>query len=469
MSKQSAALESDTEDAAPVEVLQPIDTSRKQGETVFREIADSDAEDDAMDIDDEKPMMASTVTFAIQEPTEQSGETLGSNATFEFEEYRPSSFVEPAPVSSSARQASLELEMEIDNNIADKSLEQSGSNTNPLHEEANLPSAIRVGTTESLSMAYDGPRTNTAGNKASFERRNGTEPESSLSEADRPKHLREDTENSKLDDRLEPQTVEVEPSQKATKPEFHEPQIGLNKRSQQTLPADATIISDVPNNDPRRVESPDLRSAEASTFDSLTSAANPSSDALTEVRSGAHKASQNMNEVEAISASSFSERSLDAPTSDAKEQLEVRNLAKPQAKQTPEQKRMSSLQTRNITLTQTLTSLSQQRTALLYSLSTRLSPYTLADIPSVLKPYRSTKIYTPSTAAHTTPLPAPIAPDDDAKLMAEAREVIKDHIGRLHRYNEIRDVGQGLIGMIADQRGKRIVDCMDEFGVEVGD
>lgn len=53
--------------------------------------------------------------------------------------------------------------------------------------------------------------------------------------------------------------------------------------------------------------------------------------------------------------------------------------------------------------------------------------------------------------------------------MAEARQTIKDHIGRLHRYNEIRDVGQGLIGMIADQRGKRIVDCMDEFGVEVSD
>jgi hypothetical protein len=53
--------------------------------------------------------------------------------------------------------------------------------------------------------------------------------------------------------------------------------------------------------------------------------------------------------------------------------------------------------------------------------------------------------------------------------MAEARKFIKEHIGRLHRYNEIRDVGQGLIGIIADQRGARIVDCMDEFGVQVGD
>jgi len=53
--------------------------------------------------------------------------------------------------------------------------------------------------------------------------------------------------------------------------------------------------------------------------------------------------------------------------------------------------------------------------------------------------------------------------------MAEARQIIKDHIGRLHRYNEIRDVGQGLIGMIADQRGVRISECYDEFGVNVND
>jgi hypothetical protein len=53
--------------------------------------------------------------------------------------------------------------------------------------------------------------------------------------------------------------------------------------------------------------------------------------------------------------------------------------------------------------------------------------------------------------------------------MMEAKKVIKEHIRRLHTYNEIRDVGQGLIGMIADQRGVRIVECQEEFGVGVGD
>ena len=35
----------------------------------------------------------------------------------------------------------------------------------------------------------------------------------------------------------------------------------------------------------------------------------------------------------------------------------------------------------------------------------------------------------------------------------------------LHQYNEIRDVGQGLMGMIADKRGVRIREVMEEFGV----
>jgi hypothetical protein len=41
----------------------------------------------------------------------------------------------------------------------------------------------------------------------------------------------------------------------------------------------------------------------------------------------------------------------------------------------------------------------------------------------------------------------------------------------LHQYNEIRDIGQGLIGMIADNRGVRIAELYEsgEFGVGVKD
>ncbi|KFZ18549.1 hypothetical protein V502_04044 [Pseudogymnoascus sp. VKM F-4520 (FW-2644)] len=53
----------------------------------------------------------------------------------------------------------------------------------------------------------------------------------------------------------------------------------------------------------------------------------------------------------------------------------------------------------------------------------------------------------------------------------DAAATVKAHIKRLHAYNEIRDVGQGLIGLIAEQRGVRIGECYEsgEFGVGAKD
>ncbi|KAI8940923.1 hypothetical protein NX059_012539 [Plenodomus lindquistii] len=54
-------------------------------------------------------------------------------------------------------------------------------------------------------------------------------------------------------------------------------------------------------------------------------------------------------------------------------------------------------------------------------------------------------------------------------IMAAANKIVKEHIKLLHEYNELKDVGQGLMGLIADQRGVRIVDVQDEFGIEAKD
>ena len=53
----------------------------------------------------------------------------------------------------------------------------------------------------------------------------------------------------------------------------------------------------------------------------------------------------------------------------------------------------------------------------------------------------------------------------------DAARTVKTHIKLLHEYNEIRDVGQGMIGMIADNRGVRIAELYEsgEFGVGVRD
>ncbi|MCJ1239883.1 hypothetical protein MMC14_007881 [Varicellaria rhodocarpa] len=48
-------------------------------------------------------------------------------------------------------------------------------------------------------------------------------------------------------------------------------------------------------------------------------------------------------------------------------------------------------------------------------------------------------------------------------------QTVSAHIKLLHTYNEMRDVGMGLLGIIADNRGVRVRDVYEEFGVGVDD
>ncbi|EUC42877.1 hypothetical protein COCMIDRAFT_7602 [Bipolaris oryzae ATCC 44560] len=57
----------------------------------------------------------------------------------------------------------------------------------------------------------------------------------------------------------------------------------------------------------------------------------------------------------------------------------------------------------------------------------------------------------------------------DADIMTAANKVVKEHIKLLHEYNELKDAGQGLMGLIADQRGVRIVEVQEEFGIDAED
>ncbi|KAH4949554.1 hypothetical protein HBI26_133010 [Parastagonospora nodorum] len=57
----------------------------------------------------------------------------------------------------------------------------------------------------------------------------------------------------------------------------------------------------------------------------------------------------------------------------------------------------------------------------------------------------------------------------EVDIMAAANKIVKDHIKLLHEYNELKDVGQGLMGLIADQRGVRIIEVQEEFGIEAQD
>ncbi|SMQ53176.1 unnamed protein product [Zymoseptoria tritici ST99CH_3D7] len=77
---------------------------------------------------------------------------------------------------------------------------------------------------------------------------------------------------------------------------------------------------------------------------------------------------------------------------------------------------------------------------------------------------------------NSMPLPAGLQmPDEwsDEKKSEEAfksaNAIIKNHIDLLHRYNEIKDVGMGLAGLVAEKRGVRVKVLMEEVGLDEKD
>ncbi|KAK1140266.1 hypothetical protein N8T08_010563 [Aspergillus melleus] len=52
-----------------------------------------------------------------------------------------------------------------------------------------------------------------------------------------------------------------------------------------------------------------------------------------------------------------------------------------------------------------------------------------------------------------------------SKLKSDPSATVQRHIRLLHEYNEIKDIGQGLMGLIADARGVRQVVVQREYGV----
>jgi len=51
----------------------------------------------------------------------------------------------------------------------------------------------------------------------------------------------------------------------------------------------------------------------------------------------------------------------------------------------------------------------------------------------------------------------------------DPQATVKAHIKLLHDYNEIRDIGQGLMEISADNRGVRVSDVYRDFDVGEGD
>ncbi|KAK4501197.1 hypothetical protein PRZ48_007004 [Zasmidium cellare] len=77
-----------------------------------------------------------------------------------------------------------------------------------------------------------------------------------------------------------------------------------------------------------------------------------------------------------------------------------------------------------------------------------------------------TTAITTSTLPSGLPLPETWTPaQKQTAALQTANAVIKEHIALLHSYNEIKDVGMGLMGLVAEKRGCRVKEVMGEFGV----
>ncbi|KAI5271670.1 hypothetical protein E4T47_05033 [Aureobasidium subglaciale] len=61
-------------------------------------------------------------------------------------------------------------------------------------------------------------------------------------------------------------------------------------------------------------------------------------------------------------------------------------------------------------------------------------------------------------------------PDSRAKTAVETANVkIKSQIRQLQQYNDIKDIGTQLMGLIAEKRGCRIGEVQEEFGINAED
>lgn len=62
-----------------------------------------------------------------------------------------------------------------------------------------------------------------------------------------------------------------------------------------------------------------------------------------------------------------------------------------------------------------------------------------------------------------------VSQSDIEDTVTHANNTLKTHIKLLHDYNEMKDMASALVGLIADQRGVKIVDVMEEMGIAEGD
>lgn len=57
----------------------------------------------------------------------------------------------------------------------------------------------------------------------------------------------------------------------------------------------------------------------------------------------------------------------------------------------------------------------------------------------------------------------------EAATIAAAKHIVSRHTAALTRYNDVKDAAQGIMGLLAERRGARVGEVMEEFGMGDGD
>jgi len=121
---------------------------------------------------------------------------------------------------------------------------------------------------------------------------------------------------------------------------------------------------------------------------------------------------------------------------------------------------LTDLETQRSDLESKLSSLTAQRNSLAHAILTSTQTSTSAS---------TTNSHNATDSVHITAQAIEQDQTNQREIdsaLRTARAIMKEHIALIQRYNEIKDIGQGLLGLIAEQRGCRIVDVMEELGVE---
>lgn len=138
-----------------------------------------------------------------------------------------------------------------------------------------------------------------------------------------------------------------------------------------------------------------------------------------------------------------------------------------QAHSSPDDQSATELRTQSVTDSQPVTPTEAPPNPRLQALTDKK-----ASLEATLAELQQRKAALVSASTLPSGLAMPDAWTDEEKAtsaLATANGVIKDHIDLLHKYNEIKDIAQGLMGIIAESRGVRQKVVEEEYGMDAGD